>query len=175
MFGMGSLGVIAKRRRQYHVSLDYYLQAVQMAEELGDRSTMAVYTGNIGNTYRELGQYEQAIETLRKAAKLDEEAGAPAGVARHLGNIGDTYIAQGKFAEALPYFDEAIPHLRKANNRYFLCWLLVTKAEVLYELGRYEEAHTLNAEGGPMAQETERESYLLRSQNLAKKLADVLN
>lgn len=162
-FCLGSLGVLAKRRRNYDEALRYYQQAVQLAEQMDDKSTQAIYLGNIGNVYMDLGQYEDAINYLKRAAELDRKAGALGGVARHYGNIGDTLKYQRRYKEAVPYYEEAIPHLRQIGANYFLCWVLVSYAECLFELGRLPEAQAANAEGGKVAAEIGRDIYQMFS------------
>lgn len=159
----GSLGVLAKRRREYDSALNYYWQAVRLAEEMGDRATHAVYLGNIGNAYMDLGQYERAVEILTQAADIDRSIGAAGGVARHFGNIGDAVKFQGQYEQALPYFETAIPPLREIGANYFLCWVLVSYAECLFEVGRQLKAQKLNEEGGYIAAAIGRDYYHLMS------------
>lgn len=159
MICTGSLGILAKRRRDYDQALDCYRRAVQLANQLGDKASQAVYLGNIGNVYMDIGPYTRALDYYQRAIALDRAAGALGGVGRHLGNIGDMLKFQQRYAEALPYFEEAIPYLRQGALHYFLCWVLVSYAECLFEVGRFEEAGTVNAEGGQLAAEMDREFY----------------
>ncbi len=169
---LGSIGVLAKRRREYGSALNNYWQAVRLAEEMGDKATHAVYLGNIGNVYMDLGQYERAIEHLKQAADIDRSIGALGGVARHSGNIGDSLKFQGLYEHALPYFEGAIPHLREIGANYFLCWVLVSYAECLFEVGRISEAQKVNREGGYIAETIGRDYYHLMSLLLEERMRD---
>ena len=172
---VGGLGVLAKRRRDYDAALGYYRQAVHLAEQIDDKSIQAIYLGNIGNIYMDLGQYERAVAHLTRAADIDRSIGALGGMARHYGNIGDTFTLQRRYEEALPYFEEAIPHLRQIGANYFLCWVLVSYAESLFELGRLQEAQVANEEGGRLATEIGREYYQLMSILLEARIQATVN
>ncbi len=166
----GGLGILAKRQRDYDEALRYYWRAIQLGKDLGDRSIQAVYMGNIGNVYLDLGQYDRAIEHLEQAAALDKAIGAMGGVARHQGNMGDAFRIQRRFAEALPYFEAAIEPLRETKALFFLCWVLVSYGECLFELGRLDEARAANEEGQQVAEEVGRDYYLLMSLLLEARL-----
>ncbi len=159
MICTGSLGILAKRHRDYDQALDCYRRAVQVAKQLGDKASQAVYLGNIGNVYMDIGVYTRALDYYQRAIALDRATGALGGVGRHLGNIGDMLKFQQRYAEAVPYFEEAVPYLRQGALHYFLCWVLVSYAECLFEVGRFEEAKAVNAEGGQLAAEMDREFY----------------
>ncbi len=166
----GGLGVIARRRHRFDEALEYYRRALKLAEELGDKSMQATLLGNTGNVHMEMGQYRRAAAYYERAMALDRAAGAMAGVARHLGNMGDTLKYQARYAEALPLFAEAIPHLRQAGAHYYLCWVLVSYAECLFALSRYQEAQQANEEGGQLAAEIGRSLYHAMSELLAARL-----
>lgn len=167
----GSLGILYKRNRDYDKALSYYWRAVQLGKEIGDKSTQAVYMGNIGNVYMDLGQYERAIDTMEQAAELDRSIGALGGVARHQGNMGDAYKYQGQYQAAVRCFEIAIGPLRETGATYFLCWVLVSYAECLFALGRFDEARRANEEGGRLAAEIGRDFYQLLSLVLEARLA----
>ncbi len=155
----GNLGSIAKMRRDYPVALRYYDRALQMATETGDNASIAVFLGNRGNALMDMGRYDEALVSLERAAETDRAAGALKGVGRNLGNAGDTLRFQQRFAEAVPYYDEALTHLRQSETPFYLCWVLVAYGACLFELGRFEEAERLVNEGVAMADEIGRPYY----------------
>ncbi len=166
----GNLGIVAKQRRDYAGALRYYRTAVQMAEQVGDKASQAVFLGNVGNALMDMGQYAEAITHFEQAAEIDRAANALKGVGRHLASIGDAFRFQRQYARAIPYFEEAITYLRQSDNAYFLCWVLVTYAESLFEVGRFAEAQQANAEGGAMATAQARDLYRLFSTLLDARL-----
>ena len=90
--------------------------------------------------------------------------------ARHQGNIGDAFKYQARYAEAIPYFEDAIPYLRLRGKTFFLCWVLVSYAECLLEVGDREGAKRANQEGGRLAVEAGREFYQFASMLLAERV-----
>ena len=166
---IGNLGSIFKIRRDYATALRHYERAIEIAEQIGDKASQAVFLGNTGNAYMDIGQYDRAIIYFERAATIDGDSNAPS-IGRHLGNTGDALKFQHRYADALPYFEQAIPYLRKSDATYFLCWVLVSYAECLFEVGRFDEARAANLEGEQLATEIGREIYQLFSTLLAARL-----
>jgi tetratricopeptide (TPR) repeat protein len=164
------LGVIARRTYEHDKALRHLHRALRLAEEVGDMSLQSIMVGIIGLVYQDIGDYEQAIAYLQKAADQDRSMGTLAGVGRHLGNIGDAHRLQQQYVAALPYFEEAIELLRQTAAPYYLCWVLVSYAYCLFEVGRIDEARVANAEGGRVAAEIGREVYELFSLLLAARI-----
>lgn len=155
----GNLGSVAKMRRDYTSALRYYDRALEAANEVGDNASIAVFLGNKGNALMDMGRYDEALASLDRAAAIDRASAASKGVGRNLGNAGDTLRFQQRFADAVPYYEEALTHLRQSEAPFYLCWVLVVYGACLFELGRFEEATQLVAEGVTLADEIGRPYY----------------
>ena len=96
------------RGELYSRALDYYLKALKMAEELGDKNGIARHLGNIGGVYKDQGDYPKAFEYSFKALKMDEKLGNKNLMAIVIASIGSLYTTTGKFKEAEQYLKRAI-------------------------------------------------------------------
>ncbi len=92
----------------YPKALDYYLKALKIAEETGDKPLQAKTLGSIGIAYRSIGDYTKALDYDLNTLKIDKEIGAKSGIAYDLSNIGIIYCDQGDYSKALDYIMKAL-------------------------------------------------------------------
>ncbi|MEZ4539527.1 MAG: tetratricopeptide repeat protein [Chloroflexota bacterium] len=168
---LSTIGILHRRRYQYDEALTHYRRAKNLMEQIGDQANLSMVLGNMGNLYMDLGQFEQAEAYHQRALAIDRQLGVTEGVARHLGNIGDALKIQGRWYEARPFFEEGIPMLRGINGRYYLCWQLVSLAEVLFMLEEKEAAAALAAEGKVLAEKVDRRQYHFEAALLEARMA----
>lgn len=106
--GHNILGISHALRGNYDQALASFGQCLELAEQTGHKSEIALAVGNIGGIYTEQGNYPQALVYLKRAAKIQEELGNTRGVAIALCNIGTLYQYQGHYANALSYFERGL-------------------------------------------------------------------
>jgi serine phosphatase RsbU (regulator of sigma subunit) len=82
------------------IALNYFIKALTINEELGDKNNMAICLGNIGVVYEEQSYYSKALEYYFKALKVDKELGNKNNIAQWLRNIGTIYTKQKKYTDA---------------------------------------------------------------------------
>lgn len=110
---------ISEKTVYYNKALDFYYQALGMAEKSGNRTNHATNLGNIGNVFsgqaeiqenkmQRLAYLNKSIDYHLKAYKITEELGSKSGSARHMGNIGTVYSKLGKFNEAQKFLEKAL-------------------------------------------------------------------
>ena len=105
----------------FNKALDYYFKALKIAEDLGNKNTIAINLGNIGGVYDEQASaaspdsavyrerlFNLALDYYFKALKMKEELGNKNGIAINLGNIGALYFKEKKFADAGKYLNDAL-------------------------------------------------------------------
>ena len=148
---LGNVGMIYVDTHQYTVALSYLDQALALDRELENLAGVARHLGNSGLIYGNEGQFDRAIALHQQALAIDQALGKEADVVRHRGNIAELYRHQKLYPEALQYYDETIPLLRTMGAKYYLCWQLIQKAEVLFLCGRYAEAYEYTTEGLALA------------------------
>jgi len=92
----------------YKNALEYYFRSLILAEEIGNRGSVASKLGNIANVYSDQGDFSKALNYYFKALKMNEELGRKGGKAIILGSIGSLYTEQKKYKEAHVYILRAI-------------------------------------------------------------------
>jgi CHAT domain-containing protein/tetratricopeptide (TPR) repeat protein len=97
---LGSLGLIATRMERYDESVDWNKQALQLAQSIGEMSSIARIEGNVGWSYYEVGDLESALVLFKQADKDDISAGAPERRVTWLKNAGSVYYDLHDYAAA---------------------------------------------------------------------------
>lgn len=114
-FAYSVIGTAYDTKGNYAKSLEYYLKALQLDEERGDKKGISSCFNNIGNVYRNQSNYLQALDYYLKSLKLREELGDKTGASTSYMNIGIVYSYQGVNATALEYFLKAL-HIDEASK-----------------------------------------------------------
>ena len=100
---LSNIGVVYWYQSNFPKALEYYLKALQIDEELGDKNGMAGRLSNIGIVYNSLEDYQKALEYMLKGNEIDQLLGNKQGVASNLGNIGEIYRRLSNYPKALAY------------------------------------------------------------------------
>jgi tetratricopeptide (TPR) repeat protein/class 3 adenylate cyclase len=94
----------------------------------------------IANVHRELGDDAKALEYLAQARTLTTEKRLPIQLSYHLTSTAHIYLQHGNVEECLRLYREAVELTRKAKFAHGLAQALRFLGEVLFGLGRHEEA-----------------------------------
>ncbi len=105
---LNTIGLICNALDDYPRALEDYSRALAIDEELGNKSGVAIVTGNIGLVYSKLGDLPRALEYMSRALAIDEELGNKSGVAIVTGSIGLVYRNLGDLPRALEYMSRAL-------------------------------------------------------------------
>ncbi len=103
--------------RNYDRSGEYYQQALDLAEALGDETLLAHSLNRIGNWY---GNRELAVVGLdyhKRALALFEALGDPQGVAATLDLLGMACFMACDLVQGIAYYRRAAPLLRELDDR----------------------------------------------------------
>jgi transcriptional regulator with PAS, ATPase and Fis domain len=104
-------------RCEYKIALKYLLQAIKLADQLGDKRQMAYLWGNIGRVYTLLGNFKKASETLQLNIVASNEIGDDQGEAKALLSLGYLEMQSEHYEKAEGHFDQAYPILIKEKMR----------------------------------------------------------
>ncbi|MBC7862981.1 MAG: tetratricopeptide repeat protein [Bacteroidia bacterium] len=100
---IGNMAIIYQARSDYQKAIEYYLKALQMNEELGDKNGIARDLLNIGTVYKDQAEYSRALEYYFRSLKISEESDLKEMEANILGNIGIVYQNEGDQKSAIDY------------------------------------------------------------------------
>lgn len=99
--------------KNYNLALNYYQEALIIAEKFGELNSISKRLDCIGNVYYEIGDYDNALEYLKRGLEVSNQL-----VAKKLPvldvqincltGIGKVYLARKEFDNALKVNEEAI-------------------------------------------------------------------
>ncbi len=126
-----AIGVAYFQEGNFPRSLDHYLKALKIDENLQDKNEMANVLVNIGILYKDQGDYSKALDYYFRALKIDNELleqalltrnvdeirKAKKGIAADLSNIGLAYYEQKNFSKALDYYFKSLKIDEESGNK----------------------------------------------------------
>jgi tetratricopeptide (TPR) repeat protein len=119
----------------------HYLQAIELAESLGDDRMLSTVVGNIGLVYWKMGQIERALSSYERALALDQARGDLIAITRHTGNIGILYMERGRYQEALETIGDSLEAAVEMGSKRSIAMRTGNMGIVYGLLGQYEHAH----------------------------------
>ncbi|MFQ6093564.1 MAG: tetratricopeptide repeat protein, partial [bacterium] len=92
-----------------------FTEALNIAEQIGDKAGQADSLGEIGKLLRNTGQFKEALDCFQRILNMHRELTDPVKVAIDLENIGLVFEEQGHYQESLIKYQEAL-QLEKQYN-----------------------------------------------------------
>lgn len=88
---ISNIGGVYFYMKNYPKALEYYLEAVSIVDELGNKLDMAEFLSSIGNVYIALADYENALKYFYEALTMNTELGNKFGIASNISSLGNLY------------------------------------------------------------------------------------
>jgi len=104
---------------QYHKTIEYYKQRVQIAREVKQKHIEADTLDSIGTSYNFLGEHEQAITFNQQALKIQEEVSSRWDQDLIFQNWADSYCdyySKKQYQQAIKYCKQAMEISREIEN-----------------------------------------------------------
>lgn len=133
-------GIVNKNRGYYVTSLDYYLKALDVAEQINDNPRRSACLNNIGSVYQLQGNYEQAINYFNQSLELEKKSNNPLQKSIRFYNLGECYKDLNKLDMALTYFNNSLLIEKKAKNNEGIAYAQLGIADVYIRIKRYTDA-----------------------------------
>lgn len=111
-------------------ALDYLVKALDVAEQIGDRSLEAYVRDSIGNVHTSSGHPKIGLEMHERALAIHRELGDRMGEALALNNTAYTLMDLGRIDEALSAAETALAYAAEESRCYLQMWVLDTLADV---------------------------------------------
>lgn len=99
------LGEVYDHLADFTLSLNYFQLAIQIFEQEGDRTNLAVLYNSIGNVYIEIRDYPKAKYYFDKSYELSEIIELDERILDVLLSYSKLYKAQGQYRTAVQYFE----------------------------------------------------------------------
>jgi class 3 adenylate cyclase/Tfp pilus assembly protein PilF len=126
---LNNLGAVNFNQGDDEKAIEYYLESLKIAEEIGDKLRVATALINIGAVYfNKKGTHDKALQYYLKALPLSEELGDQDAIGTSAVNIGEIYLARKDSKSALFYFEKALVAYKKAQS--------IQVAYAMYNIGR---------------------------------------
>jgi tetratricopeptide (TPR) repeat protein len=114
---LGNLGNAYRALGQVDKAIKYYVQALVIFREIGDRRGEGTDLGNLGVAYSALGQVDKAIKYYVQALVIAREIGDRRGEGTGLGSLGTAYRALDQVKKAIKYYEQALVIFREIGDR----------------------------------------------------------
>ena len=128
------IGYVYKQLGEPQTALQYFEQAINIYQELGDWNGIATLLYGIGDAYNDTGEREKALDCFRKSLIVSEKVGLRRFEALSLNRIGLIYSEQGQAQQALDHLEQACSVARQIKDGGI-------EAAALYNIGQtYEQS-----------------------------------
>ena len=104
---LNAVGEIESLRGNYNQALTYYLESLQISQDLNSHHNLAQAYTNAGVTYSKMGNYVKAKESFLSSEKIAKNAGCAFHRAASLYHQGVLGISGEQFGEAIRKYQEA--------------------------------------------------------------------
>lgn len=98
------LGMNYQRIKNYETAIDYYLKALKINEDAGNKKNIASLAASIGSLYYSKKDNSNALDYYLRATKINEEIGNKKSLLVLYSNIGNVYNDMSNTPKALEYF-----------------------------------------------------------------------
>ena len=124
----------------YAQALMLYHLALQIAEQLGDKTGTAEAAQQIGGINSFQGNYTQAWEYYRKSLQLAEEVGDKKLIAKGLGSIANVHSLQSNYAQALEYYQKSRTIAEEVGDKEMMARALNNIGNIYSSQGNYAQS-----------------------------------
>jgi tetratricopeptide (TPR) repeat protein len=148
-----SLGSLAERETNPDESVKYVEQALPFYRQGGYRKELSQAFALLARAKVQKGEYEAALKAYEEQLKLAQQLGDQSQAETVLTDLGYVFITFAQYPEALIRADESYSIAKSLGNQKFIGLSLVLRANVLWRLGRYDEAQTSLAQVSSIAEQ----------------------
>lgn len=101
-------GLYYKKTGDINTAINFFVQALSMAETLGNKVAIAGQALNLGNVYMNAGNYKKALQYHLKALRNFEETNNEKGISFCYQSIGNAFIELKQYKEGLDYIQKSL-------------------------------------------------------------------
>lgn len=131
------LGMAYERLAEYPTALEFYLKALQRAEQENNEAVIINVLLNIGMLYYSQREYDKALEYYQLCRERAELAGDRQVVAKVMNNVGIVYKDTKRYKEAIDILLNSLAEKKGQNNPLGTSASLTNLADVYKALGDY--------------------------------------
>ncbi|MES2678700.1 MAG: tetratricopeptide repeat protein [Bacteroidota bacterium] len=134
------IGNVYRNQSNYPLALEYYLKALKIDEELGDKKGIQKRIGVIGIIYWSEGDYIKALDFFNRSLSMAEQLGDKNGISRNLDRIGVVYDDLGQYHKALENYLKALELAEDLKDEVHISTLNSNIGATYKSLGEFSRA-----------------------------------
>jgi diguanylate cyclase len=134
-------------------AVEVLLKAQRVAEQLGDRTAVAIALDTMASVHEVTGHFDDALEEHLQSIAIHQEIGDPVSAAFARNNLAYTYLALGDNASALREAQCALDYVSAHGHRHIEVAVLDTMAAVYISMGDLDTALEYSQRGLDLARE----------------------
>jgi len=122
------------------LALKYHLDALKLAEQIGDNYSESIALNSIGNIHIELGHYREAIKYFHRCLPIARLAKNNLGIAMNLNNIGEAYENLSLLDSAKYYYELSLRYNQLINIKKGIAIGYISIGSILKKQGKTAKA-----------------------------------
>ncbi|HEX8423544.1 MAG TPA: tetratricopeptide repeat protein [Pyrinomonadaceae bacterium] len=159
LINLGSLYIKQSRPDE---GIRYVEQALSFYQSGGYRKEEMQAYALLGRAKRQKGNYEEALADFQQVLRFSAEVGDPTLTSTTHSEMGNVLAHQEKYVDALSHFEKSYQIEKSLGLEILTPYSLHNRSEMLWRLGRYEEARKLLDQAEAIAEKSrERDQELL--------------
>jgi predicted ATPase len=135
-----SFGHLARRAARNLEARDYFLQALQLAQEAGMLRQQAMLLDALAMVENRIGEYGSAFGHALEALSINERIGSVEQQMYNHYNLGESRVLAGCPAEGLPSLMQCVALAREIDFEQFLTYALVALGHCQLQIGDQQQA-----------------------------------
>ena len=134
-------GIQFTNRGNHTDALRIFQLALIIAQDLDDKTGIAVNLRGFGYVHASQGNYTQAVEYLQRSLAIAEEIGDKVGIIRSLNLIGSIRQSQGDYIQALENYQKSLTMAQESGDKTGAASALLNIGVIHQLQGNYTYAH----------------------------------
>lgn len=149
----------------------FFIEAIKIAQKLGDRQAEATRRGNYGWFLLATGRAKRALATLEYALRQSDNLGLALQSTVQTDNMGLAYDELKDYLQATGYHQKALATVQKIGNTHWIAVIRANLAHSLIGLGEFNTASDLLDQAMAIAKQTHDPETIIKVLNGRAKLA----
>jgi len=146
--------------KNYKKSLDYYYQALELAEKINYDIIIPSITNNIGDIYLIQKDYKNAEILFNKCLLYSKQLNNPRLEALEYINIGEVFYNTNKLEESIKFINKGIEKYKTVEDSFTSNYYI--KAQTLLALNEYEKAKKSSLKGLEMSEKNNSPDFIYK-------------
>lgn len=135
-----ALGIVYGRQGDHSSSLENFIAANKIFEEIGNKKGIVASYNNIGLCYSSQNNYPEAMKNHQAAIKMGEETGNKQAIAYAYNSMGVIYMIQGNLPEAMKNYQTALKIAEEIGDNQGIASSYFTIGSIYKNQGNLPEA-----------------------------------